>query len=118
MDVRSPVTAVMAMIVSVSAIAIIIKKGIKMYQQFSSHITNNGTSKISGDVNLQPVNCYLTAVTSVAVGSSTITFSDDANLGVLEIPGSGTISFPSPIRCSTFTPSHADLSIAYYVSSI
>ena len=88
-----------------------------MFQQFSNYISNNGTAKISGDATLQPINCYVTAVTNHGV-DSTVTFADDTELGVLEVPASGSTSFPFPIRCSSFTPGSAKISVAYYVSSI
>ena len=89
-----------------------------MYQQFSSHIANNGTAKISGDVNLQPINCYVTAVTNAHSSDTTVTFADDSNLGVLELPKESTINLTNPIRCASFTPSNANMSVVYYVSSI
>ena len=57
-----------------------------MFQQFSSYIANNGTAKISGDAGLQPINIYVTAVTNGNSAAKTLTFADDANLGVLELP--------------------------------
>ena len=88
-----------------------------MSQQFSSYIANNGTTKISGDATLQPINIYVTAVTNGNSAAKTLTFSDDANLGVLELPPQSTLNLSFPIRCASFTPNHADVSVAYYVST-
>ena len=89
-----------------------------MSQQFSNYIANNGTAKISGDATLQPINIYVTAVTNANTSAKTVTFADDANLGVLEVPPSSTLNLSSPIKCASFTPNHGDLSVAYFVSSI
>ena len=88
-----------------------------MSQQFSSYIANNGTAKISGDAGLQPINIYVTAVTNGNSAAKTLTFADDANLGVLELPPESTLNLSFPIRCASFTPNHADVSVAYYVST-
>ena len=75
-------------------------------------ISNNGTAKVSPGTGLY---LYIVAVTSVESAAQNITFSTDAALGVLEIPAASTLSLPFPIRCSSFTPSHADISVVYFV---
>jgi len=89
-----------------------------MLQQFSNYIANNGTSKISGDATLQPINIYVTAVTNAHSADTTVTFADDSDLGVLEIPKESTLNLTSPIKCASFTPSNANMSVAYFVSNI
>jgi len=69
-----------------------------MLQQFSNYIANGGTAKISGDATLQPINVYVTAVTNGNTSAKTLTFADDTNLGVLEVPPSSTLVAQSNVR--------------------
>jgi len=77
----------------------------------TTKISNNGTAKVSASSGTL---IYITAVSNAHSGATTLTFADDADLGVLNIGANGSISLPCPIKCSSFTSSHADLSIVYY----
>jgi hypothetical protein len=86
-----------------------------MHNRFAHKISNNGTAKVSAS---SSTSIYLVAVTNVNTSVQTLTFADDSDLGVLEVPASSAISFQAPIRCLSFTPSHADMSIVYYEARI
>tara|TARA_Y100000310_G_C20471306_1_gene710184 strand:+ start:518 stop:793 length:276 start_codon:yes stop_codon:yes gene_type:complete len=83
----------------------------KTDNRFASKISNNGTAKVSA---ASGKNIYIVAITSADASATTLTFADDADLGVLELPAASAISFQAPIRCSSFTPSDADISVVYY----
>lgn len=74
-------------------------------------IANGGTSKVSPSESGQYI--YIVAITSVNGASQTITFEDDSDLNVLEVPKNSNMSFAAPIRCKSFTPSDADISVCY-----
>ena len=77
----------------------------------TTFIENNGTAKISAPTDRK---IYITAITNSKGSATTLTFADDTNLEVLELPTNASLSFNSPIRCSSFTPAHAAISVAYY----
>ena len=79
-------------------------------QYFANKISNNGTAKISASTDCK---ILVTAVTNAHSAATTLTFADDGDLEVLETP-TGSIFFNPPIMCSSFTPSHAAMSIVYY----
>ena len=85
----------------------------KTDNHFAHKISNNGTAKVSAS---SETYIYIVAVTSADSGATNLAFADDADLGVLEVPAASAISFQAPIRCSSFTPSDADMSIVYYES--
>ena len=76
----------------------------------TSKISNNGTAKISAPSGEK---IYITNITNAHSGATTLTFADDSNLGVLELPV-GYMTLYSPIVCSSFTPGNAATSIGYY----
>ena len=76
----------------------------------TSKISNNGTAKISAASGKK---IYITAISNAHSGATTLTFADDSDLGVFELPV-GYVSLNSPIQCSSFTPGHAAVSVAYY----
>ena len=82
-----------------------------MYRPQATKIYTGGTAKTSAGSGLS---IYVVAVTNGNTGGQTLTFADDADLGVLNIGANGSISLPCPIKCSSFSSSHADLSIVYY----
>ena len=77
----------------------------------STKIANNGTAKISATTGTV---IGVTAVTNAHSADTTVTFADDSDLGVLEMPLETTLNLTIPIRCASFTPSHADMSVVYY----
>ena len=76
----------------------------------TTKISNNGTAKVSASSGTL---IYITAASNAHSSATTLTFADDADLGVLELPV-GYISLNSPIQCSSFTPGNAAVSVAYY----
>jgi len=80
-------------------------------QYFANKIANNGTAKISASTDCK---ILVTAVTNAHSADTTVTFEDDANLGVLEVPKETTLNLTTPIMCASFTPSNANMSIVYY----
>lgn len=79
-------------------------------QYFANKISNNGTTKVSASTDYK---ILVTAVTNAHTAATTLTFEDDGDLAVLEAP-TGSIILNPPIMCSSFTPSHAAMSIVYY----
>jgi len=77
----------------------------------STKIANNGTAKISATAG---TSIYVTAVTNAHSSDTTVTFADDSDLGVLEMPKETTLNLTIPIRCASFTPSNANMSVVYY----
>jgi hypothetical protein len=82
-----------------------------MHNRFANKISNNGTAKVSASSSKL---IYIVAITNADTAVQTITFADDADLGVLEVPAGSALNFQAPIRCSSFTPSDDDMSIVYY----
>ena len=87
----------------------------KTNSRFANKISNNGTSKVSAPTSTL---IYIVAITNSDAAVQTLTFADDSDLGVLELPAGTAINFQAPIRCSSFTPSDADMSIIYYEARI
>ena len=77
----------------------------------STKIANDGTAKISATAGSA---IFVTAVTSAHSSATTVTFADDSDLGILEVPAASTLNLTIPIRCASFTPSHAAISVVYY----
>jgi hypothetical protein len=76
----------------------------------TSKISNNGTAKISAPSGKK---IYITLISNAHSGATTLTFADDSDLEVFELPV-GYVSLSSPIQCSSFTPGNVAVSVAYY----
>ena len=84
-----------------------------MYKPQATDLSTGGTTKVSAGTGLS---IYVVAVTNGETSVQPLTFADDASLGILKIGANGSISLPCPIKCSSFTPGNAALSIVYYTA--
>jgi hypothetical protein len=80
-------------------------------KNFANKISNNGTAKITATTGYK---ILVTAVTNAHSADTTVTFADDSDLGVLELPKETTLNLTTPIMCASFTPSNANMSVVYY----
>jgi hypothetical protein len=84
-----------------------------MYIPQATDLSTGGTAKVSASSGLS---IFVVAVTNSDSSAQNVTFADDASLGILKIGANGSISLPCPIKCSSFTPGNAALSIVYYTA--
>ena len=84
-----------------------------MYIPQATDLSTGGTTKVSAPSGLS---IFVVAVTNSDGSTQNVTIADDASLGILKIGANGSISLPCPIKCSSFTPGNAALSIVYYTA--
>lgn len=84
-----------------------------MYIPQATDLSTGGTAKVSAGTGLS---IYVVAVTNADPAAQSVAFADDASLGSLKLGINGSISLPCPIKCSSFTPSNAAVSVVYYTA--